>query len=76
MAVISLSQPDADTRVKMYMEGIVKGVTHVIRESLEGKLSLECAEYGLLCLMRIAEGSKDVQEDLSNLDGFHQDLVV
>jgi hypothetical protein len=40
LAVISLSQPDADTKVKIYMEGIVKGVTHVIRESLEGKLSL------------------------------------
>jgi hypothetical protein len=26
--------------VKMYMEGIVKGVANVIRESLEGKLSL------------------------------------
>ena len=40
MAVISLSQPDADTKVKIYMEGIVKGVTHFIRESLEVKLSL------------------------------------
>ncbi len=40
LAVISLSQPDADTKVKMYMEGIVKGVTQIIGESLEGKLDL------------------------------------
>lgn len=71
LAVISLSQPDADTRVKMYMEGIVKGVTHIVGESLEGKLTIECAEYGLLCLMRVAEGSKDAQEELCKSDGFH-----
>ena len=71
LAVLSLSQPDADTRVKIYLEGIIKGVTQVIRESLEGKLSLECSEYGMLCLMRVAEGSKDAQEELCKAEGFH-----